>query len=257
MLQHRIQISFGVRSSLLTSLLLFCSIFSSAGSDTLYTGVYELDGRAGFLIVLKNSGNGYVGFTGTVDEAVGIRGEVYGPMLQVRFMEGDDSTINYIIINEKNDLQLSDGLFTFFIFKRMAMDADSLYARLSEKNKKVEEAVTRPTNATASRYSGKKFLHLKSGNGYSEKWAYYLYADGTFRFKGDNSYVNANASENFSGATSSEDTGRWDVILEDDIEYLLLQWKNGQSNRLRIIRTAEGYDLNGKGYFLVGHSDYE
>ncbi|MFM2135756.1 MAG: hypothetical protein RL021_1156 [Bacteroidota bacterium] len=250
------------RFHLVRALLAFCILpvlpsISSALPDTLYTGAYELDGQDGFYIVLKKSGSGYVGFTGTSEKAAAIRGAVKGPMMEVQFTEGEDSTINYVVINEKNNLQLSDGMFTFFIFKRTLMNADSLYDRFSEKNNKSSPLKTSTLNSNAAYYAGKKFLHLKTGNGYSEKWAYYLFEDGSFRFKGDNSYVNSNASENFSGATATEDTGKWDVLIENDGEYLILNWTNGQKKRMRLMKTSVGYELNGTPYFLVGLTDYE
>lgn len=246
-----------VRLFTLFSLLLSFSLHSAAVPDTLYSGVYELEGQDGFYIVLKKSGKGYVGFTGTSEQAVGIRGDVNGPLLEARFLEGEDSTVNYIVINERNNLQLSDGLFTFFIFRRTPMDADSLYALFSVNKNKSNDPVTNSATTPSRFYAGKKFLHLKTGNGYSEKWAYYLYQDGSFRFKGDNSYVNSNASENFSGATANEDAGTWEVVAEENGEFLVLKWTNGQLKRLLIRKTADGYDLNGTRYFLVGLSDYE
>jgi len=248
-------------STVSTRTILFSFLFVQATAfaqpNNGFKGVYRLEGPAEFYILFKPSGRELTGYMIDPEKAVLIKGEDKGNGMEVRFAEGQDTTVNYVTIDPLGNLALSDGNHISVTFRRTALNADSLFFVIDKAKQENRAPSGSSTALLPAQYAGKKFLHLYTGNGYTEKWAYYLYADGTFRFKGDNSYVSSGASGDFSGATAATDTGTWEVIMDNSSEILLLKWKDASAKRLRIMRTSNGYELNGVRYFLVAHSEYE
>jgi hypothetical protein len=217
-----------------------------------------MEGRSEYILSLKKSATTYRGYFGETPSAERIQGNVKGDFMEVRFSEGEDSTVNYLFPDAAENLQLTDGVTTAVTFIRTALDPDSFIKAMdANRMSRGKDKKTVVSGAAASRYAGKKFLHLYTGNGFTEKWAYYLYEDGSFRFVGDNAYVSSDASSTFSGATASAESGTWDVMTENGTETLVLTWSDGTTKRMPILRNANGYDLNGTRYFLVGLSEYE
>jgi hypothetical protein len=239
-------------------LTLICGTSFSSNSQNVFTGVFRMEGRSEYILSLKKAATAYRGYFGEIATAEKIQGNVKGDFMEVRFSEGEDSTVNYLFPDAAENLQLTDGVTTAVTFIRTTWDPDS-FIKVMEMNRGagVKESKTPIPGSAASRYAGKKFLHLYTGNGYTEKWAYYLYTDGTFRFSGDNSYVSSDASTTFSGATATAESGTWDVVSANGAETLVLNWRDGTTKRMPILRNANGYDLNGTRYFLVGLTEYE
>jgi hypothetical protein len=101
----------------------------------------------------------------------------------------------------------------------------------------------------STKYANKKFLHMYTGNGLSEKWAYYLYDDGRFYYKNFTTYMSNDSYSNFSSVMKSDDAGYWAVELINGVEYLNLNWNDGKVGQLKIQKMEVGYMLNNNKYF--------
>lgn len=214
------------------------------------------------LLVMTKTGTGlYDGYLSTETAAKHFRGKITHDVLEVRGVEGEDTSVSYCTLDFERNLRIMDAQLNKVLFKRVNQDPHAVKREVEKyfygaEDKSVNKADAKPASANA-RYAGKKFLHLYTGNGMTEKWAYYLYADGHFLYRADASYISANAQSDFSAAMNSRDAGTWNVETKNGSEILLLQWNSGQTSRLAITRGADGYRLENIKYFLVGMEEYQ
>jgi hypothetical protein len=222
-----------------------------------FEGLYSLQGAEATL-VLKAQGDQYTGFMLAQGSKTALKGEVQLGILVLMLDNSDDKTMTYGAFDENGLLVLTDDHLNIAYFKKTG-SADG-EAALAVSNKQTETVISPPTTGklsqAAGKYAGKKFLHMYTGNGYSEKWSYSLFADGSFLYQGDNSYLSNDASSSFSAAGQSRNSGTWNVSAANGIEYLDLLWSDGDKGRLQITRNSDGYLLNKTKYWLVGLNEY-
>lgn len=238
---------------LLLIFAVFISFIVSAQDSSPYSGVFALEQDPQVLIILKRTDSLFTGMVGTATGHQEIGGRALDAALELHLIGGDDQSINYVYANEKDKLQVIDASFNSVFFLRTNYSVDSiLYSWRLVPSLPMKSEKTDSSNA-GNTYSDRKFMHLYTGNGYSEKWAFYLYANGTFRYKGDASYT----SSDFSGVTAGDDHGTWTVQSVNGKDYLLLDWSSGVKKQLTIEKANDSYLLNGTKYFLVGLTEYE
>jgi len=222
-----------------------------------FEGLYSLQGAEATL-VLKAQGDQYTGFMLAQGSKTALKGEVQLGILMLMLDNSDDKTMTYGAFDENGLLVLTDDHLNIAYFKKTG-SADS-EAALAVSSKKTETVISPSANGklsqAAGKYAGKKFLHMYTGNGYSEKWSYSLFVDGSFLYQGDNSYLSNDASSSFSAAGQSRNSGTWNVSTANGIEYLDLLWSDGDKGRLQITRNSDGYLLNKTKYWLVGLNEY-
>lgn len=234
-----------------------------------FAGVYMLQEPLTVLI-LKSTKAGYRGFISDGQKALRVAGKMKDDVCVLQLAEGEDKTENYARLDGSGNLFLADGSLNSMYFTRSDVDPVAAYAEIDSLLKATagvqqSSANTAKSSAAGSpdfifataQYANKKFLHVYTGNGFSEKWAYYLFDNGTFYFKSNASYLSGDAYADFSAATASNEGGRWTVECKGQQETLVLNWNSGEQGRLLIQHTSGGYLLGKTKYFLVGLNEYE
>ncbi|MBL7924741.1 MAG: hypothetical protein JNL88_11130 [Bacteroidia bacterium] len=255
---------------LLLSLISFCYT-SHAQESVAFEGVYVVEDPPVLLVINKEK-SGYAGFVSDGQKVIRMQVVRDKELLILRAAEGEDKTENYASADGAGNLVVTDDQLNMLYFIRSTEDPDLIYAQLEQGLQAAAGGDSEQPKTTASsgkvaektadgkipaKYANRKFLHLYTGNGYSEKWAYYLFGDGRFYFRSNSSYLSNNAFNDFSAAMASDEAGRWAVENENGTEILRLSWNSGESGSLTIHKTEGGYLLNNTKYFLVGLDEYE
>lgn len=170
----------------------------------------------------------------------------------------------FVSVFDDGHIELFDEMGNTLIFTRTEESAQAAYQEIenalavmnTENSKTTTAPATQNTPGNSSLYADKKFLHLYTGNGYTEKWAYYLYGNGRFYYRSGSSYMSGGYYD-FSAATSGEDGGTYKIVKQGSKEYLYLAWNDGNNTQLLITKTNDGYLLDDVKYYLVGHNEYE
>jgi len=211
-----------------------------------FAGVYTLQEPLTVLI-LKSTKAGYKGFISDGQKALRVAGKLKDEVCVLQLAEGEDKTENFARLDGAGNLFVSNASLNSMYFTRSDVDPVAAYAEIdsllkaaageqqsSVNTAKSSAAGSPDTDFATARYANKKFLHVYTGNGYSEKWSYYLFNDGTFYFKSNASYLSGDAYTDFSAATASNEGGRWTVEHKGQQETLVLNWNSGEQGRLLI-----------------------
>ncbi len=258
---------------LLCFLLLYfsCPLLYAQTPAAEYEGVYLIE-EPKTALVLKKKGNGYYGYMINEQVKQKISGVLGEDVLNLTLSEGDDKTINYAGLDAAGNLLITDDNLNMVYFVRSDAKVNELLAEIEKqeeappsrqakvREEKTAAAKTVPANikgTISSKYANKKFLHMYTGNGLSEKWAYYLFDDGRFYYRNFTSYLSSDSYSSFSAVMSSDNAGIWRVEIINGTEYLNLNWNDGKTGQLRIRKEEIGYMLNNNKYYLVNHSEYE
>ncbi|MFN5621201.1 MAG: hypothetical protein ACK478_07855 [Flavobacteriales bacterium] len=181
------------------------------------------------------------------------------PTLKMAYANNPSAGASFGALDEAGNLWVTDEQLNIVYFTRSSESIDAVWKELESAYNVSTQTTTTPSAAKASNtgsYANKKFLHLYTGNGYTEKWAYYLYENGTFYFRSSSAYSSGGYYD-FSAATSGDDGGKYAIEKKSGQEYLTLFWNNGEQTSLRISKTDQGYLLNNEKYFLVGLNEYD
>lgn len=251
--------------SLITLVLIFLSIFNALAQSTdKFNGVFSIQNPP-VVLVLKSTGNAVTGYLADVNNAYRVEGVLSGEdVLTLNTSINGVINKSYASLDGVGNLVLTDEELNMIYFTRSVENVDSVIAEIDQALKQMSgntaEAIV-PTSVTidaaAKKYANKKFLHLYTGNGMTEKWAYYLFDDGRFYFRSEASYASGNAFNDFSAALSSKDAGTWQIKGNGNIEELHFRWNTGERRQLVITKTSKGYRLGNTDYFLVGLDEYE
>ncbi|MBK9399612.1 MAG: hypothetical protein IPN36_01785 [Bacteroidetes bacterium] len=257
--------------------LLFSQQSKAQSPSFTYEAVYIIE-EAKTALILKKRGAGFIGYFANETEAKKITGAFQDDVLTLILAEGEDKTASYAALDEGGNLLITDDNLNMAYFTRTDANVDEVIAGIEKKQTTTESnsnaiqtnpvdeqpAVNEASSAAkpakgkvSTKYANKKFLHMYTGNGLSEKWAYYLYDDGRFYYKNFTTYMSNDSYSNFSSVMKSDDAGYWAVELINGVEYLNLNWNDGKVGQLKIQKMEVGYMLNNNKYFLVGHSEYE
>jgi len=257
--------------------LLFSQQSIAQSPSYAYEAVYIIE-EAKTALVLKKKGAGFTGYFANETAAKKITGSFQEDVLTLVLAEGEDKTISYAALDEAGNLLVTDDNLNMAYFTRTDANVDEVMAGIEKKNDvsdgnvniiktaPVDEpaavtetkSVSKPAKGKVSaKYANKKFLHMYTGNGLSEKWAYYLFDDGRFYYKNFTTYLSSDSYSSFSSVMKSDDAGYWAVEVINGMEYLNLNWNDGKVGQLKIQKMEVGYMLNNNKYFLVGHSEYE
>ncbi len=236
-----------------------------------YEAVYTLE-EPKSVLVLKKKGNGYHGYIVNEESARKISGEFKDEVLLLTLAEGNDKTVSYAGLDETGNLLITDENLNMAYFIRSEVSVGDMLAEI-EKARPDESAgdvqsTAKPAKEPAkntvavkgkvlAKYANKKFLHMYTGNGLSEKWAYYLYDDGRFYYRNFTSYMSSDSYSNFSAVMDSDDAGRWAVEVINGAEYLNLYWNSGKTGQMKIQKAEIGYIMNNNKYYLVDHREAE
>ena len=244
----------------------FCVILTFNAHAQSLDGVYMTSDEEA-LMVLRKKGNGYDGrFTDgkTIYKLQAVEKEGY---LTITATGGKETETAYAAPDGNGNLVVTDSELNVYSFSRVSAAVDEVIARLDRPealNKPVAQPAGNSSTAGGttdghidSRYANRKFLHLYTGNGYTEKWAYYLFEDGRFVYRSSSSYLSSDAYYDFSAASQGNEAGRWAISRKGGAEYLELSWNDGNKGSLRIEKAQTGYLLNGTKYFLVGLNEYD
>lgn len=230
-----------------------------------FEGVYILDNPPAVLI-LKSVADGFSGYISDGENAYKVAGEMNSDYLRLIMVDSPDKLPNYLALDEQGNLMLTDDQSQVICFTRSTEPVDKLILEIemqlhiisTEVKVKMDvQGINIPVVKNMGKYANKKFLHLYSENGLSEKWAYYLYDHGGFYFKSSNSYMSNNAYSDFSKVSSSSDAGKWKVEAIAGVDYLVLSWNTGEKLSLQIQKAELGYLLDGVKYYLVELEEYE
>lgn len=236
-----------------------------AQSSLNFEGVYYVEQPA-LLLVLQRNSVGYTGYLSDGQQLIPISGKTGED--QVLTLEASINGVvnkSYASRDAGGNLVMTDEQLNIVYFIRSAESVQEVMAGIRKALAGEQPAATTTATRSAaaatgkadSRFAGKKLLHLYTGNGMSEKWAYYLLADGHFAFRSQTSYLSGNAFSDFSAAAASSEGGTWSVQREGSAEYLFLNWNSGEKGKLQLKQTDGGYLLNNTRYFLVGLNEYE
>lgn len=261
---------------LLASFLLFFMVqgFTQTVSKA-YEGVFSMEEPKAILL-LKQKGDAYYGYLTDGVRAQRITGAFQDEVLTLVLADGNDKTMSYAALDEAGNLLVTDDQLNMAYFIRAEANVNDLIAKIEQAENEVAPAAADGSAADVSakspsakstspsvkgkispKYANKKFLHLYTGNGLSEKWAYYLFDDGRFYYRNFTSYSSSNSYSNFSAVMNSDDAGRWAVEIINGQEYLNLAWNDGKAGQLKIEKAEIGYLLNNNKYYLVGHEEGE
>lgn len=235
-----------------------------AQSQGSFQGVYYVEQPA-VLLVLENRDVDYTGYLSDGQQVISLKGKANGEnVLELETVMNGVTTKSFASLDAAGNLLMADEQLNVLYFTRSEESVKKVMQGFEQVLKEAtpQEKSTlskeRTTGVGADvRYADKKFLHLYTGNGYSEKWAYYLFGNGTFYYRSNSSYLSGNAFSDFSAATASNEGGTWSITSENGAEYLVLSWNSGESGKMQISKTKEGYYLNNTKYFLVGLDEYE
>lgn len=235
-----------------------------AQSSSNFEGVYYVEQPA-LLLVLQRNSAGYTGYLSDGQQLIPLTGKTgQDEVLTLEASMNGVVNKSYASRDAGGNLYMTDDQLNMLYFTRsqesvakvMQGFEQALQLAVSTVKPATKEQVV-PAGKADNRYADKKFLHLYTGNGLSEKWAYYLLGNGYFYFRSNTSYLSGDAFTDFSAAMSSNDGGTWSVTKEEGVEYLQLNWNTGEKGKLKISRTNDGYLLNNTKYFLVGLREYE
>lgn len=244
-----------IRIALLCFIVMILSVYKLLAQS--FEGLYSLQGAEATL-VLEAQGDQYTGYIQAQESKTALKGEVKLGILMLMLDNSEDKTMTYGAFDENGLLVLTDDHLNIAYFKKTG-NADGepvASANASSSGTASAPSPTAQLSKAAGKYAGRKFLHMQTGNGYSEKWSYSLFADGSFLYQGDNSYLSNDASSSFSAVGQKRNNGSWNVSTSNGIEYLELFWSDGDKGRLQISRNSNGYLLNNTKYWLVGLNEY-
>jgi hypothetical protein len=237
---------------------------ATAQSTEKFNGVYSMQSPA-VVLVLKSTGKVVTGYLADVNNAYRVDGEMSGnDVLTLNTLINGVNNKSFASLDETGNLLLADEQLNMIYFVRSVENVDSVITGIELALKQMEgvavsEKSPSPVTLTADsrKYANKKFLHLYTGNGMTEKWAYYLFDDGRFYYRSESSYASGNAFNDFSAALSSNDAGTWKIKSNGTTEELYLHWNSGEQRQLLITKTSKGYRLGNTDYYLVGLDEYE
>lgn len=246
-------------------LLIILSMFNATAQSTeKFHGVYSVQNPA-VVLVLKSTGKVITGYLADANNAYRVDGEMSADdVLTLNTLINGVNNKSFASLDATGNLLLADEQLNMIYFTRSEENVDSVIAAIdlalkqmagTQANEKSAPAVT--LTADSKKYANKKFLHLYTGNGMTEKWAYYLFDDGRFYYRSEASYASGNAFNDFSAALSSNNAGTWKINSNGSTEELYLHWNTGEQRQLLITKTSKGYRLGNTDYFLVGLDEYE
>lgn len=244
-----------IRMPLLCFAFLILSVYQLTAQS--FEGLYSLQGAEATLL-LEARGDQYTGYMQAQGSKTALKGEVKLGILVLMLDDSEDKTQTYGAFDENGLLVLTDDNLNIAYFKKTGNVNTGSAASENAVSSGTAPATVSSTKLSqaAGKYAGKKFLHMYTGNGYSEKWSYSLFNDGSFLYQGDNSYLSNDASSSFSAVGQNRNSGTWNVSTANGIDYLELFWSDGDKGRLQITRNSEGYLLNKTRYWLVGLNEY-
>jgi hypothetical protein len=240
-------------------MLLFYS--ASYGQTSSFEGVYLCDNPAAVLVLHATSAgiSGFVSDGTTADKLSCTR---QAELLVLLSIEHPENGSSYATLDQAGNIWITDNQLRVYYFTRSAESAKEVFEALEKVQLQMAGGSTpgaqraQGAHSYSGEYANKKFLHLYTGNGYTEKWAYYLYDTGIFIYRGSNSYLSGGYYD-FSAATSGNDAGTYIIDKQGNQDVLVLRWNNGNQTRLTITQNQQGYFLNNEKYFLVGLNEYE
>jgi len=259
--------AYGPVKTLTIGLMLFFMPILTAVAQSLQ-GVYMTSGEEA-LIALRAKGTGYEGRLTDGKVLYHLQGSEQDGVLTLTITDGKTTEKAYAAPDGNGSLVVTDERFNVLVFQRSEADIEQVLALMDQQagagtasvggqgNSGQSGSAAAPKGSLDPKYAGRKFLHLYTGNGYTEKWAYYLFEDGRFVYRSSSGYTSSNAYTDFSAAGEGKDAGRWAISRRDGAEYLELSWNDGNRGSLLIEKATSGYLLNGKKYFLVGLDEYE
>jgi hypothetical protein len=242
----------------LTGILLSSFVWAQTVS---FTGVYYVEEPPIVIALVQNK----AAVSGKITDGQVIldaSGSVEDDVLTLEVRSDEGMEYAYASVDGLGNLWFTDEALNVMYFIRTEDDPAAIIRELngatagsSGNNQNAEPAssgqAAKPKGTLSSKYAGKQFLHLYTGNGYSEKWSYYLYPDGHLLYNGGSNYSSSDYSSYFSAVTSNSDAGLWAVEVINGQEYLNFSWNDGKSAHLLITKTNDGYMLNNTRYFLV------
>jgi len=243
-------------------LVLTCVLlFSVAWTQTVsFSGVFYVE-EPPIVIALVQSSTSVSGKITDGQVILDAAGTVQDDVLTLEVRSEEGVEYAYASIDGLGNLWFTDEALNMVYFLRTEDDPQAIIRELNGAVSNAAEnsssaaassgSAAKPKGTLSSKYAGKQFLHLYTGNGYSEKWSYYLYADGTVRYKGESNYSSTNYDNYVSGVTTGSDTGYWAVEVVNGQEFLNFSWNDGNSARLQISKISDGYMLGNNKYYLV------
>ncbi|MFN8700116.1 MAG: hypothetical protein ACK500_02930 [Flavobacteriales bacterium] len=226
-----------------------------------FTGVYYVE-EPPIVIALVQSNTAVIGKITDGQVILDASGSVEDDALTLEVRSDEGVEYAYASVDGLGNLWFTDEALNVMYFLRTEEDPDAIIRELngatassSGTNQAAQPAssgqAAKPKGTLSSKYAGKQFLHVYTGNGYSEKWSYYLYPDGHLLYNSGSNYSSNDYSSYFSAVTSNSDSGYWAVEVMNGQEYLNFSWNDGKSAQLLITKTNDGYLLNNTRYFLV------
>ena len=250
-----------MRIALLPFLLTLALVFyydSSFGQLNSFEGIYVSEEPA-LVLAMRMHGNSMAAYITDGNTLEPLTCTWQNPALKLVASQQASAAPSFATLDDAGNLWLTDEQFNVVYFIRNGESLDAVWKELETAYKATNTPAAQqesPQTTNTESYASKKFLHLYTGNGYTEKWAYYLYDNGTFYFRSSSAY-NSGGYYDFSAATAGNDGGKYSIEKKSDHEYLTLIWNNGQQSSLRITKTDQGYLLNTEKYFLVGLNEYD
>lgn len=237
---------------------LVTSFDSSFGQLNAFEGVFVAEEPA-LVLAMRMQGNSMAAYITDGKTLEPLTCTWQNPILKLVASRQMSAAPSFAALDDAGNLWLTDEQFNVVYFIRNGESLDAVWNELETAYKATATPTAKPESnqkTNTGSYANKKFLHLYTGNGYTEKWAYYLYDNGTFYFRSSSAYTSGGYYD-FSAATAGNDGGNYSIEKKSGQEYLTLNWNNGQQSSLRITKTDQGYLLNNEKYFLVGLNEYD
>jgi hypothetical protein len=227
------------------------AVLNSATAQTNYNGTFAND-DASLVVALSNQDGLFIGtITAQGKSCAATAVEIFGVLGGTYTYNGNE--IGFAMAQDGNNMILTaEGYeFTLHPYSGQAKKTTTATAQ-----KSTTTATTQSLSATARQYqnalSGRQLLYMNTSGGSSDKWSFFLYADGTFRYRNETLYSSNGYGSNFSYNSSSNDTGEYRFAEQDGVTYLCLTYQNGESSYYALRTSAKGEVLlNNERYFNV------
>lgn len=227
-----------------------------------YEGVYQCSDLS-LTLILRVQSNRVDGYITDGQNADKLTCNFQDEVLVLTSVQHPERGNNYTALDGLSNLWVTDDQLNMYYFTRTTDSARGLYEQIEKASKAAANTTASGANssqnktaANSSSYANKKFLHLYTGNGYTEKWAYYLYDTGEFAYRSGSSYTSGGYYD-FSAALSGSDAGKYSIVKQGSQEVLVLKWNDGNETSFAITKKQDGYYLGNVKYFLVGLNEYE
>lgn len=236
----------------------FVHITTMCGQYKAFEGVFVSE-EPPLVLAIRMVDNGVSAYItdGSILEAITCTWQ--NPTLKMVAKNNPSAGASFASLDANSNVWVTDEQLNTVFFTRRDESIEAVWKELEAAYKGTSVNQT-PSETNKSpqhhSYANKKFLHLYTGNGYTEKWAYYLYENGTFYFRSSSAYSSGGYYD-FSAATAGNDGGNYTIEKQSGQEYLTLHWNTGNQTKLRITKTDQGYLLDNEKYFLVGLNEYE